>query len=53
MSLYIYMTHIHFSFVSLAVSQNTVIRFLFIAAVSCAVSFLIVRIQNRKVQKKG
>ncbi|MBQ9824843.1 MAG: acyltransferase family protein [Solobacterium sp.] len=53
MSLYIYMTHIYFSFVSLAVSQNTVIRFLFIAAVSCAVSFLIVRIQNRKVQKKG
>jgi hypothetical protein len=54
MSLYIYMTHIYFSYVSLAVTGNTLIRFLLIAIVSCAVSLILIRIQKgREVKKSG
>ncbi len=54
LSLYIYMIHIYFSYVSLAVSQNTIIRFLFISVLSCITAALIVKIRNRKtMQKQG
>ena len=52
MSLYIYMIHIYFSYVSLAVSQNTLIRFPLIVLLSCAVALLIVKFTGRKTAQK-
>lgn len=50
MSLYIYMTHMYWSFVSAAFSQNSMIRFIFTAVLSSATSFLIVLFQRRKAK---
>lgn len=50
LSLYIYMVHIYFSYISAALSQNTLIRFFFIAAVSVSISVLIL-LAGRKMRR--
>lgn len=48
MSLYVYMTHMYFSFVSQAVSSNSFIRFVITTSLSVLFSFVIVRVRKRK-----